>query len=87
MSDALELYSTKKDLPIPDDKVDIKLSSELIAYQGYIGKNVLETIEYTESGLDPKDKQYFSYYLTANNEYFQLLSFLEKPTEDVLAIK
>jgi len=25
MSDALELYRTKKDLPIPDDKVDVKV--------------------------------------------------------------
>ncbi|MDQ7022877.1 MAG: prepilin-type N-terminal cleavage/methylation domain-containing protein [Candidatus Gracilibacteria bacterium] len=54
MSDALELYTTKKSLPIPDNKVDIKSGTNLIAYQGYIGKNVLETIEYTESGLDPK---------------------------------
>ncbi len=86
MSDALELYSTKKSLPIPDDKVDIKASSKTIAYQGYIWKNVLETIEYTESWLDPKDKNYFSYYLTRNKKYFQLLTFLEEESEDVLAL-
>ncbi len=86
MSDALELYSTKKSLPIPDDKVDIKASSKTIAYQGYIWKNVLETIEYTESWLDPKEKQYFSYYLTRNKKYFQLLTFLEEESEDVLAL-
>ncbi|MDQ7022520.1 MAG: hypothetical protein Q9M97_03160 [Candidatus Gracilibacteria bacterium] len=34
MSDALELYRTKKSLPIPDDKIDIKSGSDLIAYQG-----------------------------------------------------
>ncbi len=85
MSDALELYSTKKSLPIPDDKVDIKASSKTIAYQGYIWKNVLETIEYTESWLDPKDKNYFSYYLTRNKKYFQLLAFLEEESEDTLA--
>ncbi len=84
MSDALELYSTKKSLPIPDDKVDIKASAKTIAYQWYIWKNVLETIEYTESWLDPKDKQYFSYYLTRNKKYFQLLAFLEEESEDVL---
>jgi prepilin-type N-terminal cleavage/methylation domain-containing protein len=33
MSDALELYRTKKDLQIPDDKVDIKTSTKTIAYQ------------------------------------------------------
>ena len=86
MSDALELYRTKKDLPIPDDKVDVQYSWSTIAYQWYIGKNVLETIEYTESGLDPKDKNYFSYYLTKNKKYFQLLTFLEEPNTDVVAL-
>jgi len=89
MSDALELYRTKKDLPIPDDKIDIRdwvASTATFAYQGYIGKNVLETIEYTESWLDPKDKQYFSYYLTKNKKYFQLMAFLEEDS-DVVALK
>ncbi|MDQ7022793.1 MAG: prepilin-type N-terminal cleavage/methylation domain-containing protein [Candidatus Gracilibacteria bacterium] len=89
MSDALELYRTKKDLPLPDTRVEIRTSdssSDVIAYQGYIGKNVLETIEYTESGLDPKDKQYFSYYLTKNKKYFQLMAFLEEENEDIVAL-
>ena len=89
MSDALELYTTKKDLPIPDDKVDIKVwtsPERIIAYQWYIWKNVLETIEYTESWLDPKDKTYFSYYLTKNKKYFQLLAFLEEENDDVVAL-
>ena len=85
MSDALELYRTKKDLPIPDDKVDIQASWNTIAYQWYIWANVLETIEYTEKWLDPKDKWYFSYYLTKNKKHFQLLSFLEEASEDTLA--
>ncbi len=85
MSDALELYSTKKSLPIPDDKVDIKALSLTMWYQWYIWKNVLETIEYTESWLDPKDKNYFSYYLTKNKKYFQLLAFLEEESEDIIA--
>ena len=85
MSDALELYRTKKDLPIPDDKVDVQASGSTIAYQWYIWANVLETIEYTEKWLDPKDKWYFSYYLTKDKKHFQLLSFLEEESEDVLA--
>ena len=89
MSDALELYRTKKDLPIPDDKVDIKIwtgsEEKTIAYQWYIGANVLETIEYTEKWLDPKDKTYFWYYLTKNKKHFQLISFLEEPSEYELA--
>ena len=85
MSDALELYRTKKDLPIPDDKVDVQASGSTIAYQWYIWANVLETIEYTEKGLDPKDKSYFSYYLTKDKKAYQLMNFLEDANEDVLA--
>jgi len=87
MSDALELYRTKKSLPIPDDKVDIKANWKVIAYQWDIWKNVLETIEYTESWLDPKYKEYFSYYLTKNKKYFQLMAFLEEENEDVVALR
>ena len=86
MSDALELYRTKKDLPIPDDKIDIKAGNYVIAYQWDMWKNVLETIEYTESWLDPKYKEYFSYYLTKNKKYFQLMAFLEEENKDVLAM-
>jgi hypothetical protein len=36
--------------------------------------------------LDPKDKNYFSYYLTKNKKYFQLLAFLEEEDSDVVAL-
>ena len=85
MSDALDLYRTKKSLPLPDDKIYIKSGTDTIGYQGYIWKNVLETIEYTEKWLDSKDKIYFSYYLTKNKKYFQLLAFLEEENKDVQA--
>jgi hypothetical protein len=31
--DGLEMYRTRKDLPIPNDKIDIEASGILIAYQ------------------------------------------------------
>jgi len=86
MSDALELYSTKDDLPKPDDFIEVKDWDKVIAYQGYIWKDVLETIWYTESWLDPKDKKYFSYYLTKNKKHFQLMAFLEEKDKDVVAL-
>jgi len=84
MSDALELYRTKESLPIPDDKVDVKANWKNMAYQGYIWKNVLESIEYTESWLDPKDKQYFTYYLTKNKKFYELMAYLEEPNKDIV---
>ncbi len=78
ISDWLHLFSTNHTLPSPDDNIDVKANSEVIATQWYAWKNTLETITYSTSGLDPKDKIYFSYYLTRDKKYFQLMTFLEE---------
>ena len=72
------MYSTDKYLPIPDDKIDIEFSWALIAYQWDIWANVIDTIWYTSEWKDPKDWTYFSYYLTKNKKYFQLMAHLEE---------
>ena len=76
--DWLELYRTKKDLPIPDDNIRVEVNSNLIAYQWTVWTNTLETIDFTKWWKDPKDNTYFSYYLTQDRKYFQLLAFLEE---------
>jgi prepilin-type N-terminal cleavage/methylation domain-containing protein len=78
ISDGLNLYSTKNDLPIPDDNVEVSVSWSLIAYQGIAWANTLETIDFSKWGKDPKDGIYYSYYLTKDRKYFQLLAFLEE---------
>lgn len=83
ISDGLNLYSTQNDLPLPDDNVEIQVSSETIAYQWYAGVNTLESIDFTKWGKDPKDDQYFSYYLTKDRKYFQLMAFLEEETNAI----
>ncbi len=81
LSDGLNLYSTTNDLPIPEDNVEVSVNSNLIAYQGYAGANILETINFTKWGLDPKDNTFFSYYLTRDRRYFQLMWFLEESAD------
>lgn len=76
--DGMEMYRTKNPLPLPDNYIDVESNWETIAYQWYIGKTVLETIEYSNEGKDPKDWNYFSYYLTKNRKGFQLLTLLEE---------
>ena len=76
--DWLTLYSTRKDLPLPDDNVEISISTNIIAYQWYAWSNTLETIDFTKGWVDPRDKSYFSYYLTSDRKKFQLLAFLEE---------
>jgi prepilin-type N-terminal cleavage/methylation domain-containing protein len=78
ISDWLNLYSTKNDLPIPDNNVEVSVSWALIAYQGTAWANTLETIDFSKWGKDPKDDTHFSYYLTKNRKYFQLMAFLEE---------
>ncbi len=81
ISEALTIYSTKKSLPIPEDNVEIKVwawaSEKTIAYQGYAWKNIIEQINYSTEWVDPKDWEYFTYYLTKDRKYFQLMAFLE----------
>jgi prepilin-type N-terminal cleavage/methylation domain-containing protein len=76
--EGLKLYKIKNTLPIPDDKVDIESSWSVIAYQWYLWKVVLWKIDYSAEWKDPKDDTYFSYYLTKDKKYFQLLWHLEE---------
>jgi len=64
ISEWLQKYKINNRLPKPDNSIEIKVDWELIWHQWYVWKNVLETIDYTEKGIDPKDGTYFSYYLT-----------------------
>ena len=85
ISEGLDLYSTTRFLPLPDDKVEVLSDTTLIAYQWYAWDKILETITYSTEWVDPKDKTYFSYYLAKNKKFFQLLAFLEE--EDNLQTK
>ena len=76
--DWLELYRTKNDLPLPDDNVAINIWSNTIWYQWYAGSNTLQTIEFTQGWKDPRDNLYFTYFLSSDRKYFQLLTFLEE---------
>ena len=82
--DWLELYRTRKDLPMPDwvdessNPVTVKDGSSILWYQWYVWKTVLETIDFTKWWKDPKDWEYFSYYLSNDKKNYQLMAFLEE---------
>jgi len=87
ISEALTTYwiSQNTGLPLPDDKIDIKVwaswSEKTIAYQWKAWKNVIEQINYSTEWIDPKDGEYYSYYVTKDKKHFQLMAFLENGTE------
>ena len=79
ISEWLQLYSTNHSLPTPDAKSTKVMDwSTQIATQWYAWKKVLETITYSTEWLDPKDNIYYSYYLTKNKKYYQLMGWLEE---------
>lgn len=82
ITDSMQVYSATKSLPLPDNKIDIIASGALnvIGYQGKVGVDVLEAIDYSNGGEDPKDKTPFTYYLNQDRKSMQILTFLEEPS-------
>ncbi len=78
LSDSLQVYSATKTLPLPDDYVEVHASWTLIAYQGEAGVDVLETIDFTNGWKDPKNDDYFTYYLTKDRKSLQLMAMMEE---------
>lgn len=81
----LMMYSVTDELPEPDNKIDIISWSNYISYQWSAGKDVIEEISYTSKAIDPYTKDYFSYYLTRNKKYAQLLTVLENNNSDYIS--
>lgn len=82
ITDSMQVYSATKSLPLPDNKIDITASwaSNIIWYQGKVWVDVLEAIDYSNGGEDPKDKNYFTYFLSKDRKSMQILTFLEEPS-------
>ena len=80
--DGLNIYTAKWSLPIPDESIEIQMNGNVVAYQWYAGQNVLDTIWYKKWWKDPANDSYLSYYLDANRNHAQLLTFLEEDTNN-----
>ena len=79
LSDALQVYETTRNLPLPDNYITITASGTTVGYQGYVGVDVQEVLDFSNGGKDPKDDKYFTYYLSQDRSNFQLLAFMEEP--------
>ena len=81
MSESLAAYSTNKDLPYPENKVEVKVwtwsNEKTIAYQWKLWDKTIDLIQYSWEWVDPKDGSYYSYYTTKSRNHFQLMAFLE----------
>jgi prepilin-type N-terminal cleavage/methylation domain-containing protein len=83
ISDSLQVYAATKSLPLPDNYVEIQALGSTIAYQWEVGVDVLETIDYTNWGQDPKDDSYYTYYLTKDRKSLQLMALMEEQSSVV----
>jgi len=77
ISDLLKSYKLKKALPAPIDFVEIKSLWKVIWYQWYAWPDVLEKIHYWWKWKDPDDDKYFTYYITSDRKFFELMWFYE----------
>jgi prepilin-type N-terminal cleavage/methylation domain-containing protein len=74
-------------VPVPEDKVDITSSGELVWYQWDAGENVLSSIGMIARGWkDPVDDTYYGYMTNDNLSSYQLLWYLESWGEITLNI-
>jgi type II secretory pathway pseudopilin PulG len=77
LASSLQAYGTRKSLPLPDNKINITASGQIVAYQGVAGVDVLGALDFTNGGKDPKDGTYFTYHVNSARNKMQLLSFME----------
>lgn len=75
--DAIQLFSTRTKIPLPRKSIQIRYWSNLIWYQGDIDLSVLERIEYSEWGKDPKTLDFFSYMVSSDRKSSQVLTYFE----------
>ena len=75
--DAIQLFSTRADIPLPREITQIRYGTNLIWYQGDIDLSVLERIEYSEWGKDPKTLDFYSYMISSDRKSAQILTYFE----------
>lgn len=79
---ALEWYRIKGYLPIPEYKVSVSASWELIGYQWYVGEDILNKIGYNEWWKDPETWKYYIYYIDSKQRNMEMLAYLENEQEN-----
>ena len=80
---AIQLFSTRSQVPLPRKVTQIRYGTNLIWYQGDIDLVVLERIEYSEWWKDPKTLWFYPYMVSSDRKSAQILTYFE----DISSIK
>ncbi len=75
---ALSLYSTRSRLPFPEKAISIVSGVNPVWGQWYADEGVLNTIKFSDGGMDPKNNQPYTYFMSEDRKYAQLLWFFEE---------
>lgn len=75
------IWWTEWAMPLPDDRINITSSGEVIAYQWYAWENVLANIKVDKWWKDPGLNTYYTYYLQSGRKSAQIMAYFEE--EDV----
>lgn len=75
---ALTIYGSRTRLPLPENAISIVAWNNKVWIQWYANQAVLDTIKFTDWGMDPKTKKYFTYFMSDDRKYAQMLWFFEE---------
>jgi len=84
--ETFQTYYLSKDLPLPDDTVEITNSGVLVWYQGKLWADVISVVDLDDDTKDPKDDTYYTYMLGADLKAFQFLALMEGKSQNVSLI-
>ncbi len=81
---AIERLATTRDILLPEKSVEVRVNWKVIAYQWYLWQDILNQLSYNKWWwVDPKDNNFFTYYVSSHRKYFQLLTFLENLNDSI----
>jgi len=75
---SFELYATRLKIPLSDNIISVNFWSSRIWYQWDVDRSILDSIKYSDWGVDPKTKNYFSYFVSKDRKSTQLLTYFEE---------
>lgn len=77
LSDWFDVFRMKKDLPLPENAVEIRSNWELVWWQWEVWDHILSIMDFSQKLKDPKTLENVNYYLTKDRRYFQLMTYME----------
>lgn len=84
---ALTIYSSRTRLPLPEDAISIVAWNNNVWIQWYANQSVLDTVKFTDGWVDPKTGKFFTYFMSNDRKYAQILWFFEENnTSEMLAL-